>query len=795
MFKNNLKIAFRQFAKHKTSAFINLSGLTIGLAAAMLISLYVLNERQTDRSLPHPERTFRLLRVSNINNEPYDIGVTSGPFAPALLQDFPADVAETVRVLDGNSLVTIGEQRFLEEKYYYADPNFFHFFNFPLLHGDPNTALAKPHSIVLSQATARRYFGSETAALGQTLHIDNDYDATVTGVFADPKAPTHLDFDLVESSLSFNDAEWWTTGWWNNSLCTYLRLSPGTSAAALEARLPKFMDKYFGNDFARNGSRIDLRLQALRDVYFESEVRYDPMRHGDRKAVSIFLIAALLLVVIACANYINLSTARSLERSKAVGVHKVLGSGRGRIIGQMLGESFLLTSAAVLLAVQLVWLALPWFSNVFGVSFQLDLPFGATICSIIGLTVVVALLAGIYPGWFLSAFKPATVLKGKTTAGERHTAGLRKTLVVFQFILSVGLLCSTFVVRRQLDFLKNKNLGFDKTHVLVLNINSQELYNNRAAFRQQLSREPGVRQISFLNGIPGGMHDATSVDVPEMSQNIRLRTVFADFDFVKTFGLKMVAGRDFDQRLASDSSRAALLNERAVADLGLRPEEALGKKILLTSFDTIPRTVVGVVKDYHFASLHDAIEPMVISTAFRGGIIAVKAEGARIPEVIASAEKAWNAQAPAYPFAYQFLDEQLDRLYQNEVRQGRIFGWFAGIAIFIACLGMFGLAAFAATSRIKEIGIRKVLGASVGGIVGLLSKDFLKLVAIAIVIASPLAYYVMQKWLSDFAYRIDIPWWVFVSAGAVAIGVAVLTVSFQSVKAALANPVESLRSD
>ncbi|GJM34535.1 MAG: ABC transporter permease [Saprospiraceae bacterium] len=794
MLLHNVKITLRHLLKNKTATFINFAGLTIGLTASLLICLYVLNEWQTDRALPHPERTYRLLRVAEINNEPYEIGITSGPFAPALQQDFSAEIESTVRVVDGNSVVALGEYRFQEDKYYYADPNFLTFFDLPLLHGHAETALSQLHSIVLSRKTALRYFDNEAEAMGQTIRIDNSYDATVTGVLDDLPGPMHFDFDLVESTLELEKSSWWT-GWWNNNLMTYVRLKPDAAVTKIQPYLSGFMDKYFGKDFERTGSRIDLRLQPIQSVYFEGETRYDPVRHGDWPSVRIFLFAAILLIVIACANYVNMASAKAVERGKEVGIQKVLGSGRLRIVWQMLAESFLMTSASVFAAVSLVGWLLPRFEQYFDLTLDVVIPNTQLVPALVGLTILVSLIAGLYPGWFLSSFKPAFTLKGSTTAGERHTSGLRKALIVFQFVLSIGLLCSTIFVHQQLNFLKNKNLGFDKSQVLLMDINSQELYDARETFREQLKREPGVREVAFMNGIPGGNHDATSVDIPELNLKIRMRTAFADFDFAKTLGLQFVAGRDFNPQLASDSTRAAILNERAVADLGLTPEEALGKKIILSSFDTISRTVVGVVKDYNFSSLHDAIEPLVISTAFWGGVIAVKAQGDRISKVIAAAETAWNAESPAFPFSYQFLDERLDRLYKSEAREGRIFALFAIIAIFIACLGMFGLASFAATTRIKEIGIRKVLGASIGSIISLLSADFLKLVGIAFIIASPLVWYFMKVWLQNFAYSIEIEWWVFVLAGMAAMLIAGLTVSARSIRAALVNPVESLRNE
>lgn len=794
MLNNYLKITLRHIFKNKTAGFINYAGLSIGLAAAMIIGLYVFNEWQTDQHIPHPERTFRLLRTADINNEPYEIAVTSAPYAPAIEQDFAGEVEETVRLLNGNSLIALGEKRFQEENYFYADHNALTFFDLPLLYGDREDALSQLHNVVVSKAIARKYFGDEKLAMGETIRVDNSYDAVITGVLDELPGPMHFQPDLIESTLELAEASWWS-GWWNNSLCTYVRLKEGKAVADLAPFLPGFMDKYFGEDFQRNNSRMDLRLQPIQEVYFAKDVRYDPMRHGNRQAVNIFFVTAILLIVIACANYINLSTAKAVERSKEVSIHKVLGSGRGRIVAQMLSESFVLTLAAVLTAILLVIWTMPNFEELFTVEFAADISVPAVIAALAGLTLVVALLSGLYPGWMLSTFRPAIALKGSKLAGDRQTAILRKGLIVFQFVLSVGLLCSTVFVRQQLNYLQNKQLGFDKEHVLLMQINNPDLYNNRETFRQQLLREPGVKEVAFLNGIPGGHHDATSVQIPELNQTIRMRTAFVDLNFVSTLGLEIVAGRDFNPELASDSTQVAMLNERAVSDLGLTNQDALGKRLLLTSFDTIPRTVIGVVKNYHFTSLHDAIEPLIISPNFWAGSIALKADGNRIPQIIAAAEEAWNAQAPEFPFTYQFLDERLDRLYQGEEQQGRLFALFAGIAILIACMGMFGLASFAAATRTKEVGIRKVLGASVGSIVGLLSVDFIKLVVIALLIASPIVWYFMTDWLQSFAYRIELRWWVFLLAGLGALLIAIISVSYQSIKAAVANPVDSLKTE
>ena len=756
--------------------------------------MYVLTEWQTDRALPHPDQTYRLLRVSSINNEPYDIGVTSAPFGPGLAQDFPANIESFVRVLDGQSLVQIGEERYQEDNYYYVDPQFFSFFGFSLLHGDPETALEQPHHIVLTQETALRYFGSAEEAMGKTIRVDNEYDAVVSGVLDELEHPTHLTFDILESTRTLEDADWWTV-WWNNSLCTYLRLNPGVSADNFEAQLPAFMDKHFGGGFARSGRRIDLRLQPLRSVYFEAGTRYDPMRHGSLPAMRIFTIATLLLIAIALFNYVNLSTAKTVERGVEIGIYKALGSDRRHIVTQVLGETLALTSFSLGVACLLTWSLRGWFEQFFEVALAPALSPALLIGAFIVLVVLLSLIAGFYPGLLLSSHQPALALKGLSRSGDRSMPAIRRILIVFQFALSIGLLACTFVIQQQLEYLNQKNLGFDKDQVLLIRANNPDVYGHRDALKQRLLQTPGVRQVSVSTGYPGGFHDASSIEVAGVPETVRMRTAFVDFDYAPTFGLELVAGRDFSSAFSTDSSGAALLNEQAVAELGLSIDEVLNRQISNPLFDSEPRTVVGVVKNYHFSSLHDAIEPLLISTRFNGRDIAIKADADRLPKIIESAGEMWSEYSPAYPFEYSFLDKRLEQHYTNEQRQTRLFSLFASIAILIASLGMFGLAAFAVSKRTKEIGIRKVLGASLGDVVYLLSRNFVVQVISAALIAIPVAYFFLVRWLDGFAYRVDMNVWLFALAGLIAVLVAGATVGVQASRAALSNPVDALRNE
>lgn len=792
MLKNQLKIIWRSLLKNKMTSFINLTGLIIGLSAAILIGLFVFNEWQTDRSLPYPDQTFRLLRSSYINSEPYDIGITSAPFSPALIQDFPDAIEQTVRVLPAQSVLKVDDDVFQEPNYYYVDSNFLHFFGFELLYGDVATALTELHSVVLTNETAIKLFKSPENAIGQLIHVDNSYDVQVTGVLAKITHPTHFKFSVLESTQELAQANWWSN-WWNNNLCTYVRLFPAVEAEQMNAAFPQFMDKYFEKDFLRNGSRIDLKLQPVRDVYFEGTTRYDPMRHGDVNALQIFVIAVLLLLIVAAANYINLATAQASGKAKQIGVLKTLGSSRKQILSRSLLESGLLVSIAVFLAFQISTFLKPGFEQLLGATIQVEPSPLSLVIVLLGLIVTMTLISGLYPGLYLAAFKPVTVLRGHFKTGSGRPNTLRKGMVVFQYAISTMLLLCTFLIYQQLTYLQSKDLGFDREFVVLMDINNPDIFNSKDLFKERLLRSPSIRTVSFSSGEPGGFHDATTVQLKEENQSLRMRTCFADFDYFDAFGLEMLAGRKFDRNLTSDSVRAVVLNERAVADLGQHPDEILGRELLLTSFDSIPRQVIGVVKDYHFTSLHSKIEPLLIAPMRWAGKIAVKIDRHQVRDALAVMEDNWQNIAPDFPFAYQFLDETLEQQYLNENRQSKLFQFFALVAVLIAGLGMFGLAFFTTVSRSKEIGMRKILGSDFFQIIILLTRDFLLLVLIAALIGCPLAWYFMRYWLTDFAYHISIPIWIFFVVVVISILMAALAIAFHTIKASLLNPAEILR--
>lgn len=792
MLRNQIKLIWRGLLKNKMTSLINLSGLTIGLTAVLLIGLFVSNEWVTDRALPEPERTFRLLRMSNINNDPYDIGITSAPFSSALREDFPDAISETVRVLPGTAAIRINERLFQEDNYYYVDSNFLDFFGFKLLVGDSKSALSEVHSVVLTYETATKYFINPEEALGKFMKIDDSYEVQITGVLDKINTPNHFKFSLLESTHELMQAEWWES-WWNNNLCTYVRLADQVRPQQLEAAFPKFMDKYFGDDFTTNGTRIDLRLQPLRSIYFEKDIRYDPMRHGDLDALKIFGLAALFLLFVAAANYINLATAQATRKAKEIGVLKTLGSTKRNIITYSLLESSVLVTLSVFLAFEINSIGLPFFEQLFGVDIKIHLDQGLILVILLGATLLMTFLSGFYPGFYLSGFKPVSVLKSGFTPSDDSSGKLRRGMVVIQYVLSTLLLLSTFMIYQQLSYLQSKDLGFGKDHVLLMEINNPDIYNNRKVLKDRLLSSPAIKSLTYHSGEPGGFHDATPVRVIGDQHQIRMRTCFADFDYFQTFQLELATGRIFNQQLSSDSTRAVMVNEQAVADLGFSPSEALGHELILSYFDSIPKQIIGVVKDYHFASLHSKIEPMVITPTTWGGNFAVKIDPDRISEAIATLEQNWNLLAPEFPFTYRFLDETLEQQYFNEQRQSRLFQLFAIVAILIAGLGMFGLASFTALTRSKEIGVRKILGSTELELLFLLSRDFLYLVLVAALIACPVAWYFVRSWLSDYAYHISMPIWVFIVVISISLLFAGLAIAYHCIKAARLNPVEVLK--
>ncbi|RYY31695.1 MAG: ABC transporter permease, partial [Sphingobacteriaceae bacterium] len=623
--------------------------------------------------------------------------------------------------------------------------------------GNPSTALKDPLSIVISQTTAKKYFGNEDP-MGKVVTLDQDWQLKVTGVFKDIPSNTHLDFDMVIPITNYENTDWFKV-WRNNNEFVYVRIDNPTDVAALEKQFPAFMQKYMGADMAKMGAKFDLFLRPLKDIYFEPASEFDAVRHGDRSVVYIFLSIAALILIIACINFMNLSTIRAVERSKEVGLRKVMGALRNHLIWQFIGESVLLTLISCILAIALLLLLMPWYSGLLGYTLTVSWNSMPIYLFLTGIILFVGFLAGSYPAFFLSAFSPIQALKGKLQLGKSG-AFFRQALVVVQFCISVFLIVGTIVIYKQMSYVKSKDLGYDKQQSVVIPLNNNDIYTNMRAFKNDLMSKNNIESVSYMSGEPGGFYDIHVLEVEGQQDDFKPHTEFADFEYVKTLGVKIVAGRDFSPSMATDTTDAILINQTAAKKLGFTDQQAIGKWMK-------EDRRVAVIK----------LKPGNIATS------------------IATIKEAYSRVAPAYPLEYTFLDQKFDKLYKNDLRQQTILSVFSGLAIFIACLGLFGLASFTAAKRTKEIGVRKVLGSSVQNILLLLSKDMLKPVAVATVIAMPFAYFSMEKWLQNFAYRTPLHWWVFVLAAVVTFAIALFTISFQSLKAAVANPVKSLRSE
>lgn len=791
MIKNYLKIAWRNLYKHKAFSLIHILGLTIGVTVCLMIFLYIINEFSVDKFHTKGKNIYRVMRQYDPTKP--SVPYLSGPYAPALLNDFPDDIKAAVRVMTQNYLATYGDKAFNEKNVYAADANFFELFSFPLIKGNAATVLKDPKSIVLTENSAKKYFGSVENAMGKVITFDKQSQFKVTGVAKNLPSNTHLEFDMVIPIANVANYDWFKQ-WMNNATFVYVLLNEHTNEARLEQQFPNFMDKYLGKEMVRFGSKMNLSLTPLANIYFEPGSGFDHVRHGEKAVVYIFVSIAILIMLIACINFMNLSTIRAVDRSKEVGLRKVLGALRDHLILQFIGESILLAIIACILSLGLLFILMPFYNDILG--YTLSAPWGswAIYLFLLGVIVVVGFLAGSYPAFFLSAFSPIQALKGKLRLGKSGVL-LRQTLVVVQFSISVFLIIGTIVMTRQMNYIKGKSLGYDKSQTLVIKIDNNDIYQHGKALKSELLANNNIKAVSLMSGEPGGFHDIQSLEVEGQRETFKPRSEFADFDYAKILGLKIIAGRDLSAQFGTDSAGAMLINRTAAQRLGFTPGQAIGKWIRNMGRDSLRRRIVGVVEDFNFMSLKQNIEPLVISPGEDSRVILVKLNPGDVKAGIAAVESAYKNVAPGYPFEYTFLDQNFDTAYRADLRQQTILSIFAGLAIFVACLGLFGLASFTAAKRTKEIGVRKVLGSSVQNILVLLSKDMLKPVLIATLIAVPIGYYCMHQWLQNFAYQISISYTVFVFAGLIAMLIAFITISFQSIKAALANPVKSLRSE
>lgn len=798
MFKNYLLIAARNLRKNLAYSFINIFGLAVGMACCGVILLYIQREVSYDRYHPDHAQLYRVAIWKDATGIKQGQASATYELANVLRKEYP-EVLAAARLYRTTQtpVVRIDDRQFPEENFYFADSTIFDLFALPLLKGEAATALTQPNSIVLSRALAEKYFRSFDV-IGRVVSINlnnRDLDFKITGVLANAPENTHFKYDAllsfhnVDQATSFTDL---LKSWFAYSFWTYVKLPADYPAAAFEAKLPQVVKKYFPP--TRQNSQ--LFLQPVTAIHLTSQLEGEIEGNNNIIYIYIFAAIALLVLVIACINFMNLTTARSLQRAKEVGMRKVLGAYRLQLVKQFLAEAMLVSGIAVVLGMGLIELFLAIFNNLSTIQLHLNLfGNGLWVLGFMALGLLVGLLSGIYPAFFLSAFQPSKTLKGvfAKTAGAR----LRKGLVVVQMAVTVMLLVAIATISQQLQFIRDKNLGFQKEQMLLIKSAGTKLATAPTSFetfKAQLLQTPNVRGVTRISAPMGKGFPIRSLFFKEIieSEKVALPFIFAGHDFATVYNLEMVAGRDFSKAFSTDTNFVYLVNESAAKQYDLNP--AIGR--VIASGDRNPQRgpIVGVVKDFHFASLHQKIEPLVIGL-FNGPLqyISVKLASTNLSQTVGQIEKLWAQIEPDRPLEFSFLDDQLDQAYRFEAQLGKIVSYFTALAIFIACLGLFGMASFAAEQRTKEIGIRKVLGASVSGVIALLSRDFTRLVFWGFMIAAPLAYFAMNRWLADFAYRIALGPSVFLFAGIAALVIALLTVSYQSIKAALTNPVEALR--
>lgn len=801
MLRSYFTIAFRNLTKRKFYAGINILGLSTGLTSCLLIVLYIHHELSYDTMHTKAERIYRVGIKGNFADQKIDATVTPPPLAMTAVEEFP-EVENATRICHFFSTQTIryGETTIIEEQVYLADFTFFEVFSFPLVAGDPATALVKPNTAVITETMARKYFG-DAPALGKTLLIgDEQVPYEVTGVVKDLPANVHFHFSMLRSMASLEFAS--SGDWFEHGFIAYLLLLEGASSQSLEAKFSGLLEKYVGPEipkyfgvsletFIQQGNKYGYFLQPLLDIHLYSDLDQELEPNGDVTYVYILGIIALFIILLACINFMNLATARSAKRAKEVGVRKALGSLRSSLVGQFMTESVVLSLIATCLAVLCATLLLPFFSNIAGKEISSALFTQLWfLLSLLGLMLLTGILAGSYPAFYLSSFRPVEVLKGKLTTGTK-SRGIRNTLVVFQFFASITLIICTLLVYQQLEYSQSKNLGLTKENVMIMKGVQSLTESQQSAFKQALVNQSQVVNASISYDIPPGSMVRTIFRKTTAEKENTLHWYEVDYDFLPTMQIELLEGRNFSRSFSTDTA-AILLNEAAVKALG--SQNLLNEEIIHTGTGRTFR-VVGIIKDFNYESLRNEIQPMVLTLNAQGSYLSARIRSEDVSATIAQIESLWKQYASDQPFQYTFMDDNYDALFRAEQRLGKVFSIFTGLAIAVACLGLLGLATFMAEQRAKEIGIRKVMGASVTSITMLMSRDFTKLVFIAFGIAIPVAYYIMQWWLEGFAYRTDISPWIFVLAGVGALLMAWLTVSWQSIKAALAKPVDSLRNE
>ncbi|WP_028298027.1 ABC transporter permease [Olivibacter sitiensis] len=810
MIRNYIKIAWRNLVKNKTFSIVNIAGLAIGLACFILIALYVVDELSYDKYNEKADRIYRVNSDLRIGGVDLTLATSSDPMGAVLKNDYPqVETFTRFYASSGSKLIKKGNQFINESRVAHVDSTLFDVFTLPAIAGNTHTALNEPNTVVITASAANRYFGT-TNAVGKSLET-NDNNGTlykVTAVIADIPRNSHFNFDFF---FSMKNVRYPWESFLSHNFQTYILLKPGTDYKAFEKNFKQVIDKYIlpqakqymnvasMEEFARAGNRLDYSLIPLTDIHLHSDRHPELGVNSSIQYVYIFVAVALFILLLACVNFMNLSTARSASRAKEVGIRKVLGTGRRLLVGQFLVESIIMVFLGLLLSIGLVGLSLGSFNTISGKELGIsDLAKPAYLIVLLLLTIVVGTLAGLYPALFLSAFRPIKVLKGKINGGFQKS-NFRSSLVVFQFVTTIILLTGTVIVFQQLNYIRNKKIGFNKDQVLVIN-GTGALGNGGDAFKNEVAKMNGVKAASFAGYLPVGnssrSDNSFSTDAVMNENNMFSMQVWnIDYDYVPTLDMKVLKGRNFSPDYGTDST-GLIINEAAARLMGY--DDPVGKKLYMPddlAAPPIAYTIVGMVENFHFESLRQHIGPLCMRLGYNKWTTAFKVDASDVQTLLSRIETQWKSMAPGMPFSYQFLDESFESMYKAEQRVSKIALSFSILTIIIASLGLFGLTTYMVEQRTKEVGIRKVLGASISSIVRMLSSDFVKLVLIAIVIASPIAWWAMNKWLEDFAYRIEIQWWMFALAGLAAVAIALATVSWQAIKAALANPVDSLRDE
>lgn len=811
MLRNYLKIAWRNLLKSKTFSLINIFGLATGLASFILIALFVWDELSYDRFHEKVDRIYRIHSDIRFGGADMSVAVSADPMGAALKKDYP-QVEEFTRMYsaEGSKLVKKGAEYMNESRVVHVDSTFFSVFSFPAISGDTRVALNEPNSMVITESGARKYFGS-TDVIGRMIEVKDDRTTLykVNAVIRDLPRNSHFHYDLF---LSMDNVDYNFGSYLSHNFHTYLLLKPGSDPKELEKQFPVYMEKYVlpqaaafmeiksMKEFEKAGNKLNYSLMPLADIHLKS-ARFPEMDvNGRMEYVWIFSAVAFFILLLACINFMNLSTARSAGRAREVGIRKVMGTDRASLVFQFIAESVLMVFISLLIAISIIWLVLPWFNNLAAKELRImELFRPGFFAFILLLPLAVGFLAGIYPAFFLSSFQPIQVLKGKQGTGFKKSS-LRSALVVFQFATSIVLLIATVVVYRQLNYIQTTGVGFNKEQLLIVE-NTGVMGDRIQAFKNDVLSQPGVKGATisgYLPVQPSSRSDNTfsKEAVMDMKNGFNQQIWRVDEDYIPVMGMEIVKGRNFSREFGTDSF-ALVINETTEKLLGY--PDPIGKK-LYTSDGPDPSkfiafTIIGVVKNFHYESLRQEVAPLAMRLSANPSSVVFKVQPGNLQQLVRRIEATYKKMAPSMPFSYRFMDETFQKMYQAEQRVGNVGLSFALLAILIACMGLFGLVTYMSEQRIKEIGVRKVLGASVNNIVGLMSRDFLLLVLFSAVIAFPVAYLLMHRWLQDYAYRVNIGWWVFAAAGLATLCIALLTVSVQAIRAALQNPVKSLRTE